>query len=150
MTEPSLPRVRLRFYIGDKKDEPWEEEAPAWFAAHPAEKPELYDKFSPSRYVKNYYPLFSVKGPHIFDFSSGQLRTTCTRRKMQAHAPRLFPLLQRWNSGSGANLVSSTRNEPFRPQSLGGISWKSAKTVEEYCVIPLCSALLWLPHLSRI
>jgi hypothetical protein len=45
MTEPSsLPRVQLRFYIGDKKDEPWDDEAPAWFAAHPEEKPKLYNQ----------------------------------------------------------------------------------------------------------
>jgi hypothetical protein len=33
----------MRFYLGEGKDEPWEEEAPAWFAAHPADKPELYN-----------------------------------------------------------------------------------------------------------
>jgi hypothetical protein len=44
MTEALVPRVRLRFDIDDDEDEPWEEEAPAWFAAHPGEKPELYDQ----------------------------------------------------------------------------------------------------------
>src|SRR5262245_19207685 len=44
MTEPVLPRVRLRYFIGAGMDEPWEEEAAAWFAAHPGEKPELYDQ----------------------------------------------------------------------------------------------------------
>jgi hypothetical protein len=34
----------LRFYFVGRKDEPWEEEAAAWFASHPGEKPELYDQ----------------------------------------------------------------------------------------------------------
>jgi hypothetical protein len=44
MTGTPSAIVRLRFYIGDGMEEPWEEDAPRWFGDHPQEKPPLYDQ----------------------------------------------------------------------------------------------------------